>query len=607
MRRFLRGIILNYSALAVFLLVGGVPLILAAVYAGMFALDRTNDLERVHNLGDAYEVSSISVNLIHELQVERGMSATYLASGGTEFSSRLDGQRAKVDALRADFELALSAIHSDSPFRSAFEQSNDLMALLDKERGIISESSATVSEAVSVYTDIIEQLIHQIDMTAVDDFSSLVHATVAFLRAKDSMGLERAAAARIATLGELTDADMRRLVTLATVQDMYFADFVRYDDDLLQSAYDRVDKAFETVKVLRLRERILSGDVENLRPVSVFADYTSRINLLHRIELELVDSLQTSVSAKLVETRGSLFRILTLFVVTLIFCGIMVWGLGRIKAGILSEIVSASKRMIDGDLDAKLPKAGRNQLSDVIRTIAIFRDRTREAQAAMQAVLDKEAEALASLREATEKGNERSARIAQDLERTAQSTEQLAQSVQNAVANTDMANGFAGEMRVKANEGTKVVNDAIEAMGRIRNASDKITSIIKIIDEIAFQTNLLALNARVEAARAGHVGRGFAVVATEVQQLAARSARAAGDVSTLIEEAAREVQTGVKIVEASGDTLAEISFGANEIAQLIETVTDMSRQQSEALDEINQATNRLDEEMRTLSSGRSAA
>ena len=607
MRSFLRGIILNYSALAVFLLVGGVPLVLAAVYAGMFALDRTNDLERVHNLGDAYDVSSISVNLIHELQIERGMAATFLASGGTEFDSRLDQQRAKVDELRANFELALSAIHSDSPLRSAFEHSYDLMALLDEERNLIENNSVTVADAVSVYTDIIEQLIHQIDMTAVDDFSSLVHATVAFLRAKDSMGLERATAARVAANGEITEQDFRRIVTLATVQDIYFGDFVRYDDEILQSAYDRVNSAFETVKVLRLRDRILSGDIENLRAASVFADYSSRINLLHRIELELIDSLQTSVGEKLNETRGSLFRILALFVVTLIFCGLMVWGLGRIKAGILAEIVSASKRMIDGDLDAKLPKAGRNQLSDVIRTIAIFRDRTRDAQAAMQAVLDKEAEALASLREATEKGNERSARIAQDLERTAQSTEQLAQSVQNAVANTDMANGFAGEMRVKANEGTKVVNDAIEAMGRIRNASDKITSIIKIIDEIAFQTNLLALNARVEAARAGHVGRGFAVVATEVQQLAARSARAAGDVSSLIEEASREVQNGVKIVEASGETLAEISFGANEIAQLIETVTQMSRQQSEALDEINHATNRLDAEMRTLSSDRSAA
>jgi methyl-accepting chemotaxis protein len=200
----------------------------------------------------------------------------------------------------------------------------------------------------------------------------------------------------------------------------------------------------------------------------------------------------------------------------------------------------------------------------------------------------------------TEQSKARSERISNDLENTAQTVEELANSVSSSLKTTEMANTFANEMQLNANEGNTVVQNAIAAMERIRAASDKITSIIKIIDEIAFQTNLLALNARVEAARAGHVGRGFAVVATEVQQLAARSARAASDVSELIEQSACEVRNGAAIVETSGVTLAEIAYGATEIAGLIDTITEMSRQQSRSLNEVSAATGRLDDEMQAL-------
>ncbi len=95
-------------------------------------------------------------------------------------------------------------------------------------------------------------------------------------------------------------------------------------------------------------------------------------------------------------------------------------------------------------------------------------------------------------------------------------------------------------------------------MSKIEQSSNQISSIIGVIDEIAFQTNLLALNAGVEAARAGEAGKGFAVVAQEVRELAQRSAQAAKEIKDLIRNSSGEVQNGVKLVSQTGEALKTI-------------------------------------------------
>ena len=92
-------------------------------------------------------------------------------------------------------------------------------------------------------------------------------------------------------------------------------------------------------------------------------------------------------------------------------------------------------------------------------------------------------------------------------------------------------------------------------MGSIKESSRKIVDIIGVIDGIAFQTNILALNAAVEAARAGEQGRGFAVVAQEVRSLAQRSATAAKEIKTLIDDSVEKVDGGAAVVDEAGQTM----------------------------------------------------
>ena len=132
-------------------------------------------------------------------------------------------------------------------------------------------------------------------------------------------------------------------------------------------------------------------------------------------------------------------------------------------------------------------------------------------------------------------------------------------------------------------------------MDAIKTSSSEIRKIVGLIDDIAFQTNLLALNAGVEAARAGESGRGFAVVASEVRELAARSAAAAKEVGTFVDDSTRQVEDGADLVARTGDALKSIVAGVAEAADSFAEIANSTNHQSMTISEINKATNQLDQ------------
>jgi len=191
--------------------------------------------------------------------------------------------------------------------------------------------------------------------------------------------------------------------------------------------------------------------------------------------------------------------------------------------------------------------------------------------------------------------SQRTEEQASSLEETASSLEELTGTVKQNADNAQTANQLAGSARELAEKGGAVVSNAVDAMSEINASSSKIADIIGVIDEIAFQTNLLALNAAVEAARAGEQGRGFAVVASEVRSLAQRSAEAAKEIKTLINDSVSKVDEGSKLVDESGKTLEEIVLSVKKVNDIIAEIAAASEEQSTGIDQINNAVAQMDE------------
>lgn len=215
---------------------------------------------------------------------------------------------------------------------------------------------------------------------------------------------------------------------------------------------------------------------------------------------------------------------------------------------------------------------------------------------------------IATLQQGTESLSATSQEISASSQALAEGASEQAASIEEISANleeiTSMTRQNADNSKTAAdlmNATNKVVEKATgnamdmdTAMQSIKSASDQTSHIIKSIDEIAFQTNLLALNAAVEAARAGEAGKGFAVVAEEVRNLAMRSAEAAKNTGSLIQDTLSRVDGGVQVVSGLKSALLEVNEHSGKVSNLVDEISAASREQAQGVDQVNTAISQMD-------------
>ncbi|MEM7762594.1 MAG: nitrate- and nitrite sensing domain-containing protein [Pseudomonadota bacterium] len=263
--------------------------------------------------------------------------------------------------------------------------------------------------------------------------------------------------------------------------------------------------------------------------------------------------------------------------------------------GVISETTRVLGAVAAGDLsntiDSDYAGAYEQLKQDTNATVA----KLREVVAEIQQAADSVGVGSSEISEGNANLSERTEQQAGSLEETASSMEQMTSSVRQNADNASQANQLALDAREQAKQGGNVVSTAVSAMAEISTASGKIADIIGVVDEIAFQTNLLALNASVEAARAGEQGRGFAVVASEVRNLAGRSATAAREIKTLIDDSVDKVKDGTALVNESGEMLSEIVDRVTKVTDIVGEIAAASQEQSAGIEQVNSAVVKMDE------------
>ncbi len=183
---------------------------------------------------------------------------------------------------------------------------------------------------------------------------------------------------------------------------------------------------------------------------------------------------------------------------------------------------------------------------------------------------------------------------AASLEETSASAEEITSMTKRNADNSREAAGLMGEVDRHVAAGNHTLDQMVGSMGEINESSEKVSKIIRVIDEIAFQTNILALNAAVEAARAGEAGMGFAVVADEVRSLAQRSAQAAKDTAALIEESITRSREGSAKLQDVAGSIRSITASATKVKTLVDEVSLSSEEQSRGIELVANAITQMD-------------
>lgn len=330
--------------------------------------------------------------------------------------------------------------------------------------------------------------------------------------------------------------------------------------------------------------------------------------------------------------------IIAVFIAVVIVCLILSSRTTKNLTGITAKIMSAVNELSKGNLKARMDYAGTNEFGELAEKMNFsFAELDRYVNAidfemaefskgnftyespvnflgdfanikrSMGQFQSKMNDTLVELEVASAQVSAGSSQVADGAQALAQGATEQASSVQQLsatiadisehISNTAEFSQQANELGAQAGaivqKSQEEMTHMIGAIHDISAASENIQRIIKSIDDIAFQTNILALNAAVEAARAGSAGKGFAVVADEVRNLAQKSAEAAKNTTTLIEDSLAHVAKGEKLAESTDKAFSEVASSAESILGMVAKIADASKAQATSVSQISQGVDQI--------------
>ncbi|KAF6661858.1 HAMP domain-containing protein [Pantoea sp. EKM101V] len=419
----------------------------------------------------------------------------------------------------------------------------------------------------------------------------------------ETLGQIRGGGASLIASGNISDADRSRLAfqidngktalsQFSSNMDKVFTiepDLKAMFGELAQNARQQALNALQQAE-----GAIVTGNV-TITPVEYVRILTEAINRYGMLGSQSSNQLQILMQSQIDERRHSQYLLLSGLLAIALLAILLAVMITRSVTRPVREAVEVASRVAAGDLTAELTVSGSNEMAELLNALMQMQQRLAQLVSDIKG----NAATIASSSEEIARGNgdlsSRTEEQAASLAETAASMEQLASIMQQNAENTRFASERADSATQAALSSGSAMDSVMETMHKIRGSSGQIEEITSVIDSIAFQTNILALNAAVEAARAGEQGKGFAVVASEVRALAQRSATAAKEIKSLIEQSVLHAQEGITMARNAGDRVKQSVSAIEQTSQLMRDISSSTEEQTSGISQVNIAVNQMDQ------------